>query len=139
MFKSTSLDKFAILLSGVCLLHCLITPVVVTLLPIFSLTVFFEDLLFHQLMLWIVLPTSVVALFLGYRKHKNLSIVATGLVGMSILLVVAVFGHDWFGVNTEKFITSLGGLVLALSHYLNYRACQNITCSDKNCSSQHHH
>jgi len=60
MFKSTSLDKFAILLSGVCLVHCLITPVLITLMPIISMTAFVEDLLFHKLMLWLVLPTSVI-------------------------------------------------------------------------------
>ncbi len=121
------------------MLHCLVTPVLVTLLPIFSLTAFFEDLLFHQLMLWIVLPTSLVALFLGCRKHKKLSIAATGAVGMGILVVVAFFGHDWFGITAEKVVTTIGGLVLALSHYLNFRACQSITCSDTNCSSTHHH
>jgi len=139
MLNSTTLDKFAILLSGVCFLHCLFTPVLVTMLPILSLSVVVEDLLFHQLMLWVVLPTSLVALFLGCRKHKKLSIVATGAVGMSILIAVAIFGHDWFGITAEKVVTTIGGLVLALSHYLNYQACKSVTCSDANCAQDHHH
>lgn len=139
MIKSTSLDKLAIVLSGVCLLHCLITPVLITLLPIISLNAFFEDLLFHQLMLWLVLPTSAVALFLGCRKHKHWHIAATGIVGMMILIMVAFFGHQIFGVFGEKIATSMGGIVLAISHYFNFRACQSITCADQNCSSKHHH
>lgn len=139
MLNSTSLDKFAILLSGVCLLHCLITPVMVTLLPIISLSAFVEDLLFHKLMLWLVLPTSVIALFLGCRKHKQWLIPATGALGMAILIAVAFFGHDWFGLTGEKIATSVGGLVLALSHYFNFRACQSVTCSDTNCATKHHH
>jgi len=139
MIKSTTIDKFAISLSAVCLVHCLLAPILMTLFPIFTLSALAEDILFHQLMLWIVLPTSVVALLLGCRKHRKLSIAATGALGMAILIAVAFFGHDIFGVTIEKFATSIGGLVLALSHYLNYRACQMISCNDKNCATVHHH
>ena len=139
MLNSNTLDKFAILLSGVCLLHCLLTPILITLLPIISSSAFVEDLLFHQLMLWAVLPTSVIALFLGCRKHKQFLIAATGIIGISILVAVSFWGHDWLGIAGEKVATSIGGVVLALSHYLNYRACQNTTCDDGNCSTQHHH
>ncbi len=139
MLNSNTLDKFAILLSGACLVHCLITPILVTALPIVSSSTMVEDLLFHQLMLWAVLPTSFIALFLGCRKHKQLAIAGTGVLGLSILVAVAFFGHDWFGITGEKIATTIGGLILALSHYLNYRACQTTTCEDKNCSTQHHH
>lgn len=139
MLKSTSLDKFAILLSGVCLVHCLVAPIVITLLPIVSLNTMIEEVLFHQVLLWLVIPTSVVGLFLGCRKHRRLTIALTGGAGMAILISVATFGHSWFGITGEKWVTTLGGLVLALSHFLNYRACQAITCSSSRCETQHHH
>jgi len=139
MIKSTTLDKFSILLSGVCMLHCLIAPVLVTLVPIFSLNIWVEDFLFHQLMLWLVLPTSAIALFIGCRKHKSLLIAATGILGMTILIAVGLLGHDLLGETMEKWVMSLGGLVVATSHYLNYKACQSITCSSKNCATEHHH
>ena len=120
-------------------MHCLLTPVLITLLPILSLSAFVEDVLFHQLMLWLVLPTSCIALFLGCRKHKRLSIAATGAIGMAVLVAVAFFGHEWFGVGGEKIATTVGGLILAASHFLNFRACQSITCDARNCSTQHHH
>lgn len=139
MQTSVKLDKFAILLSGVCLVHCLLTPVLVTLLPILTTSVLLDDSMFHKLMLWLVLPTSLVALFLGCRKHKKWFIAATGALGIAILIGVAFIGHELFGITGEKVATSIGGIVLAVSHYLNYRACQSITCESKNCSSQHHH
>lgn len=139
MLNSNTFDKFAILLSGICLVHCLLTPVLITLLPIVSSSSLVEDILFHQLMLWVVLPTSVTALFLGCRKHKQFLIAAPGIIGISILVAVAFFGHAWFGIVGEKVATSVGGLVLALSHYLNYRACQDATCEDNDCAMKHHH
>lgn len=139
MISSTSLDKFAVFLSGVCVVHCLLTPVLVTLLPIISLSALAEDLIFHQMMLWLVLPTSCIALFIGCRKHRNLPILLTGIVGMLMLVVIAFYGHDVFSGWGEKVATSIAGLVLACSHILNYRACQSLVCEDSNCTEQHHH
>jgi len=139
MLNSNTLDKVAILLSGACLIHCLVTPVLLTMLPILSSSILVEDAVFHQVLLWIVLPISCIALLVGCRKHKRASIVVTGAIGLGILVIVAFFGHDWFGITGEKVATSLGGMVLALSHFLNYRACQTTTCSDSNCSTEHHH
>lgn len=139
MIKSTTLDKFAILLSGMCLLHCLVLPIAFTLLPIFSINALVDDELFHQLILWLVIPISTIALFIGCFKHRNFAITGCGVVGMTILILVAFWGHDVFGEFNEKLATSAGGLILAFSHFLNFRACQSLTCNDQNCSSNHHH
>jgi len=139
MANSATLDKFAVFLSGVCVVHCLFAPVLITLVPIIGLSSFAEDLLFHQLMLWIVLPTSGIALFIGCRKHRDILIMATGILGMLLLVAIALFGHDLFESWGEKVATSIAGIILALSHILNYRACQQITCSASNCSSDLHH
>ncbi len=120
-------------------MHCLLAPVALTLLPLISLSVLVEDLVFHQLMLWIVVPTSIVALSIGCRKHRRWPIALSGALGLVILFGVAMFGHETLGINGEKIITSLGGILLALSHYLNYRACQSITCNSAQCGSEHHH
>ncbi|MBT8113904.1 MAG: MerC domain-containing protein [Arenicella sp.] len=138
-FSSTTLDKMAVFLSGVCIVHCLVTPILVTLLPIVALSALAEDILFHRMMLWLVLPTSCIALFIGCRKHRNLNIVATGVTGMLMLTAIAFFGHELFESWGEKVATSVAGLVLAYSHILNYRACRKTTCDDENCSTDHHH
>lgn len=139
MLNSTSLDKFAILLSGVCLVHCLLAPIALTLLPMVSISAVAEEVLFHKLLLWLVIPISTTALFIGCRKHRRWPIVITGVIGMAILVLVAFAGHSLFGLTGEKVATSIGGFVLAASHYLNYRACQTITCASSNCETRHHH
>ena len=139
MIKSTTLDKVAISLSAICLVHCLLAPVLLTLLPIFTASVLVEDWLFHQLMLWVIIPTSTTALVIGCRKHRFFSIALSGAVGMAVLISVALYGHQLFGHIGEKVAVSLGGLILAFSHFLNFRACQTVSCDDANCSSEHHH
>lgn len=137
--KSAAFDRFAVILSGICILHCLLAPVLLTLLPILSISAFVEDLVFHQLMLWLVLPTSAVALVLGCRKHRKPMILITGAVGMLMLIIVAFWGHSIMMVAYEKVATTAAGLLLAFSHYLNYKACQDLICNDQNCQTDHHH
>lgn len=137
--NSEFLDKFAVLLTGICIVHCLIAPIAITLLPIITLSSMVEDILFHQMMLWLVLPSSLFALFIGCKKHRNFAIVATGMLGLAILVTVALLGHDVLSITQEKIFTIVGGLVLAASHVMNYRACQSQTCNDKNCATEHHH
>jgi len=119
--------------------HCLLAPILLTLLPIFSLTTLVEDIVFHKLMLWVVVPTSVVALFIGCKKHRRWLIAATGAAGILVLFLVAFLGHNYLSIGGEKLATSLGGLLLAASHYLNYRACQRISCGSATCAAEHHH
>ena len=139
MNRSNKLDRLAMLLSGVCLLHCLLVPVALTLLPITTLSALVEDVLFHQLLLWVIVPTSSIALFIGCKKHRHGHIALTGVFGLLSLVMIGVFGHDLFSITGEKVATSAAGLVLAFSHYLNYQACQEITCTSVNCKKDHHH
>lgn len=139
LIKSTSLDRLGILLSGICVIHCLLAPIALTMLPIIGLNSFVEDLLFHRLMLWLVLPTSIIALTIGCRQHRDFRILGTGALGMIILILVAILGHEILSPPMEKILTTVGGVVLAISHILNYRACQKLTCADDNCATKHHH
>ena len=137
--KTSTFDKFAVMLSGICILHCLLAPVLLTLLPILSVSAFVEDLVFHKLMLWLVLPTSAIALVLGCRKHRDFSILLTGAAGMLMLILIAFWAHSLLSANGEKIATTAAGILLAFSHYLNYRACNSISCDDQDCQSKHHH
>ena len=63
--------------STICIVHCLAMPFVIALLPVAALAVG-GDTHFHSLMLWFVVPTSVVGLGLGVRVHRRFAIVALG-------------------------------------------------------------
>ena len=68
--KERMLDGFAILLSGTCMLHCLTLPLLVTVFPIVQGSLL-EEQYFHLIMLVLILPTSLIALTVGCRKHKD--------------------------------------------------------------------
>jgi hypothetical protein len=124
---SRVLDRLAILLSSICAVHCLLLPVALTLLPIMQGSVL-DEASFHVLFLFLVVPTSVIALSVGCRTHKNLQTAALGTVGLAILVVTAFWGHDLVGYNGERVMATVGGAILAASHILNYKLCRADSC-----------
>ena len=74
------LDKLAISMSVICAVHCLVTPLIVTLLPIIS-TTFWVHENFHLWMVFLVVPTTTAAVFMGCRKHKDKPVAALSALG----------------------------------------------------------
>ena len=129
---STQLDKAAIGLSLFCAVHCLLLPVALVILPTIAATTFGEER-FHQWMLVAVLPVSMLALTLGCRQHRQLSVAILGFGGLLTLIIVALFGHDLVGEVGEKTLSVLGAALLASSHFRNHRLCQK-----RRCPCEHH-
>lgn len=118
-----SLDAVAMGISALCVAHCLATPVLLVLFPIVGGTLFASHA-FHALLLLLVLPTSTLALYLGYRRHGAPLALWLGMLGMGILVVAAVLGPEVLGPGGERATTSAGGMVLAVAHFINLRRCR---------------
>jgi hypothetical protein len=114
------LDRFAVCLSLLCMVHCLALPLLVAVLPIVG-GALLPDREFHWLMLVLVLPASAWALTNGYRHHRRSGIAALGAVGLGVLLGISLFGHELFGPGGERLTTSAGAMLVAVSHVLNFR------------------
>ena len=123
MNLQSSLDKAAIFLSLLCAVHCFLLPVLVVLFSTFiPFTV--DDELFHKWLLLGTLPVSIIALTMGCRQHKRYSVYVFGMVGLAVLGIATVFGHDHLGEVWEKSLTLLGGFIVAAGHVSNYRLCR---------------
>ena len=122
------LDAIAVVLSGVCMLHCLALPLMLTVFPILNVTLLSETV-FHLLMLVVILPVSVIALTIGCLFHKDEMTLVLGALGLSILTITAFFGHQLLGLTGERILTSFGGLILACAHVQNYRRCRRDDCN----------
>lgn len=81
------LDRLAILMATICGVHCLLTPVLLLVLPLLANS-FWTNTNFHLWMLFLVLPTTALACFSGCRKHKDKRVAVFALVGV-VLLVTA--------------------------------------------------
>ena len=120
-------DKTAISLSIVCALHCLALPSLLVILP--SLTALnLADEMVHIWMLVAVIPISIYALTMGCRKHKRLSIMLLGLVGLAVLIAAALLGHGILGEAGEKAVVTTGAFIIAVSHWQNHQLCRRLNC-----------
>lgn len=121
---SNWLDWAAVGLSALCLVHCLALPLFVAVLPLLAQ---FSEGHLHAQMLVVVVPLSITALALGYRRHRNSRIAVTGFLGMLLLTIGATIAHDEWGIIADRAFTIAGAFLLASAHYLNSirsrRAC----------------
>lgn len=114
--KTDWMDRAAVVLSALCLLHCLALPLLVAGLPLLAQ---FSDSHWHAQMLLIIVPLSVVALGLGFRHHRSSRVLWAGAVGLLLLVLGATLGHAMGSELVDRGLTILGSIVLAVAHYYN--------------------
>lgn len=113
------IDRASIGLSCLCVVHCLLLPILLVLFPTFS-SLAIADESFHQVLVLAVLPSSIVALALGYRAHGQVAVLGWGGIGLVLLTLTALFGHDWLGESGEKSFTVVASLLISFSHVRNF-------------------
>jgi hypothetical protein len=110
------LDRLAIGLSGVCLVHCLATSVVVTVLA--SAGGLLLHPIIHEIGLALAIGLAAVALGRGWLRHRA---VLPTIVGVGGLLLMAAALGVHHGMR-ETMLTIVGVGFVALGHHLNRRA-----------------
>lgn len=114
----TTLDRWAIVVSGVCVVHCLAIPLTLVLMPSVSAGLAEDQTLTHWLLLAVAVPISAVALWTGHRQHPSWLTLGLGLTGL-ILLTLGV--SHWLGERLEIPLTVVGGIGLIAAHWRNLR------------------
>jgi hypothetical protein len=127
-------DKIGVSLSGLCLIHCLVLPLVAAVMPWLGGVI--EDERIHLLFAAVTVPVALIAFIPGYLRHRRRSVLALGLVGAALLLLGSV-GHDVVGHDWEHTVTVLGGMSLVAGHLLNFRL-REICCNGELCANSSH-
>jgi hypothetical protein len=125
MLLSKYVDRVAIALSTICIVHCLAMPFVIAILPIAAFTVG-GDGHFHSLMLWFVVPTSVLGFGLGVRVHKRVDIVLMGAAAIAVLAAAALWGHSAWDPSVEVLVNVAASVLLAAAHWRNFREVRRL-------------
>ncbi|MFT4047790.1 MAG: MerC domain-containing protein [Solimonas sp.] len=113
-------DGGAVVLSGLCLLHCLALPLLLALLPVFAAGVVGDER-FHRWMLLAVVPSSALALASGWRRHRQWRLAFAAAAAVALMAFAAFGGGARYGERGETVLTVAGGLVLAFVHAANVR------------------
>lgn len=124
----TIADWLGIAASSACAMHCILVPTLLvtgTVLPAFLLT----DELFHVAMLWMILPTAIVAFGIGCWRHKDRWVLALGMIGLAGMVLSVAVLHDLVGEVGERVVTLLSAAFLVGAHVRNFQLCRSSGCS----------
>lgn len=130
-------DRLGVVLSMICLVHCLATPFVLAFLPVGAAMGFWQHG-FHQVFLTIIPFVALMAFIPGWKKHRDIRVWIWGGAGLALLTmgvaVAEVFGHSAAGHDVgshllewpslaDLVLTALGGGCLIRAHLLNRSLC----------------
>lgn len=111
------LDGFAVTASMLCLIHCLLLPILLIALPVLA-TMLVVPEAFHTIAFAIALLTSLLAMASGHARHHRFGPVILAAAGL-MLLGIGAFAID--SETAERIVTSVGAVTLAVAHVLNWR------------------
>ncbi|WP_448658178.1 MerC domain-containing protein [Sphingomonas sp. CJ99] len=110
------IDRLAIIVSGLCVVHCVATLMLVSALTAAGGGIVSPHL--HELGLVLAILFGAVGLGVGALNHGYLMPVATGAFGLGVMAGALTVPHG----AAEAAATVLGVLIVALGHDLNRRA-----------------
>lgn len=110
------MDRLAIGLSGLCLVHCVTSAVLVAFLA--TAGGILLDHRIHAIGLMVAIAIGVVALGWGIVRHGFMMPSAIGALGLGVMAGALTLGHH----ESEMVFTLVGVGLLALGHDLNRRA-----------------
>ena len=111
--QTRGLDRLAIGLSGVCLVHCLGTAVLLAMLS--AAGGLLGSPIIHEVGLGLAMIVGAFALGRGIIEHGFMMPSAVGSMGLGMMAGALSMPHD----GTEALTTVIGVGILALGHQLN--------------------
>jgi len=112
------LDRLAIGLSGLCVVHCLGTTIVLAILA--SAGGMLGAPIIHEIGLSLAMLLGAVSLGKGIIDHGYTMPSAVGGLGLGVMAGALTLPHD----GTEALYTVIGVGILALGHRLNFIAAE---------------
>ena len=116
---NSCLDKSAMTLSGLCLLHCLAGSLLLT---VFAASGEWLGHNVHIVGLALALPLAGVALWRGVSAHGRLGVGVVGAMGIALMAASLFIAH---GGRGEGLVSVVGVSLLGLAHLWNMRAARH--------------
>lgn len=120
--KSGRLDRIAMGLSGLCLVHCIATGIILGLLA--GAGGFLANPIIHETGLGLAMILAIFALGRGAFVHGSVLPMTVGVVGLGFMAKALSLPE-----GKDVLMTMIGVGLLILAHTLNCRASENHTCA----------
>ncbi len=124
-------DKIGICASGLCLVHCLATPILLLVFPTLKITLA-DNHLFHEIFAVIVVSSILLAVYPHCKRHGHTDIIAIAFAGVAFVLS-GLFMHD-LPLAISHTITIIGSILLIIAHVKNMKVRHGKCESDNTCA-----
>ena len=111
-------DKIGVCASGICLIHCLATPILLLIFPASKIQ-FFEHGVLHAVFAVLVVGSILLAVYPTCKKHGHKDIMTFAALGVFFILSSFLF-HD-YGEVIEYVFTIAGSICLIIAHIRNMK------------------
>lgn len=121
-------DQIGIWASGLCMVHCLLTPIVLSFSAVSAHFLPSEERT-HRFLALSIAFVGALALVKGFRNHRRKRVPLLMAIGLAF-----IFGGAWYGDRlpshaTEVAITLIGSGFMIAAHRINHTFCRNCSCS----------
>jgi hypothetical protein len=123
-------DMVGIALSALCMVHCLVLPLLVSFAPAILRGLPGDDVTHRVLAIGIALAGGL-AFRSGYKVHRKGWILALFLLGIALISAAAALGDSVLPGFGETGITICGSLLLITAHWCNRSFCHS--CAVESC------
>jgi uncharacterized membrane protein YfcA len=121
---SLGADGLGIIASSLCLVHCVLTPVLLSLLSVWAHYLPSEER-FHRILASLVAALGGVAIFSGYRRHRQSRVLLLMGVGLLLIFAGAYWGSRLPSHLAEVAVTMIGSCFMIAGHFLNHTFCKS--------------
>jgi uncharacterized membrane protein YfcA len=121
-------DQIGVWASSLCVVHCLLTPVLLSISAVSAHFLPSEERT-HRTLAVVIAAIGATALFRGYRKHRSSRVLLLMVTGL-----VFIFGGAWWGDHlpshtAEVLVTLIGSGLMISAHRMNHTFCRDCSCS----------
>jgi hypothetical protein len=121
-------DKIGMYLSAVCLVHCLLLPILLATIPFIAFLSFMKLPVTETIMIIFAITNAILAVTSNFHKHKNYIVPAVFISGI-LLLLLNFIAHKF--VQSNEYIITLGAGLIGVGHLYNHQCCKTCpTCKD---------
>lgn len=118
------MDRVGVVASALCFVHCVATPVVLSLSAVSSHFLPTEEHT-HRVLAVFVTIVGVIAIGFGYQRHRRKRVLAGAFLGLLLIFFGAYFGDLLPSHACEVAVTLAGSCCLIFAHRFNHTFCRN--------------
>jgi uncharacterized membrane protein YfcA len=121
-------DQIGAWTSALCVIHCILTPVVLSISAVSAHFLPSEERT-HRTLAVAIAALGAIALLKGYRKHRSSRVLSLMVVGLAFIFCGAWWGDHLPSHSAEVFVTLIGSGFMISAHRMNHTFCRDCSCS----------